>query len=218
MICGPTDGRKLSRSLLDSYSKRIFPPKSNTANIFRIVTWNDYGESHYIGPNPVPSEIPAGSREFVEPLAHTGWLSLLPYHIAKYKGKSFNILYDKMTYWYRDSPCAGGDTSYVVANNANHNQRESDPKTVVGDKIFFSALLKAPADVLVQIGSNPPTKVAGVTGFNHWSRPLNGQTGVTTFTIQRNGKSVASKKGRPITPTTTLKSGKTNFNAWVGSF
>lgn len=123
-----------------------------------------------------------------------------------------------MTYWYRDAPASAGDSSWVVANNGNHNQPEMDPKTVVQDKIFFSALLKAPSDVLVQIGSNPAVTFSGKQGFNHWSQPLNGQTGVTTFTIKRKGAVVASKKGRPINSTTTLKSGRTNFNAWVGSF
>ena len=179
------------------------------------MTWNDYGESHYIGPNPDPSEIPTGSHEFVEPLSHISWLSLLPYHIAKYKGKTYHIIFDKMTFWYRDSPCTSGDRSWVVANNGNQNQQEMDPKAVIQDKIFFSALLKAPSDVIVQIGSNPPTTYKGKAGFNHWNQPFNGQTGETTFTVQRpDGRLIYTEKGRAI----ENRGGKTNFNAFVGSF
>lgn len=146
------------------------------------------------------------------------WLSLLPYHIAKYKGKSHHVIFDKMTFWYRDAPASGGDCSYVSGNNGNQGQREYDPKTVVQDKIFFSALLKAPAEIQVQIGSSPATTYKGKKGFNHWSQPFDGQTGETTFSVVRRGELVYSEKGRPIAAATTLSSGKTNFNAWVGSF
>lgn len=182
--------------------------------MIRIVTWNDYGESHYIGPNPVASEIPTGSHDFVEPLSHVNWLSLLPYHIAKYKGKAFTYASDKLSFWYRDSPCTSGDSSWVVANNADHGQTEMDPKAVVQDKIFLSALLKTDANIIVQIGNNPVTVYAGKAGFNHWNQLFNGQTGETTFSIARDDTIVQSEKGRAI----ENRPGRTNFNAWVGSF
>ena len=36
----------------------------------RIVTWNDFGEAHYIGPMHYDSEIAAGSAQFVDGFAH----------------------------------------------------------------------------------------------------------------------------------------------------
>lgn len=120
-----------------------------------------------------------------------------------------------MTFWYRDSPASSGDSDWVVANNKNHEQTELKSRDVVQDKIFISALLKAPSDIYVQIGSSPKgLPFRGQKGFNHWSKPFNGQTGETTFTIERDGKTVSREKGRPI----KNRGGRTNFNAWVGSF
>lgn len=46
----------------------------------RIVTWNDYGEAHYIGPIYADSDfadIPAGSGQFVEGFPHEAWRNFL---------------------------------------------------------------------------------------------------------------------------------------------
>ena len=52
-----------------------------------ILTWNDWGESSYIGPHPEsPSALPEGAASYVTPTAnHTAWLRDLPYYIDEYK-------------------------------------------------------------------------------------------------------------------------------------
>ena len=61
--------------------------KSTTAPTFiQIISWNDYGESHYIGPIR-PSGIPQGAQWYVDAdtTPHATWLDLLPHYIHAYK-------------------------------------------------------------------------------------------------------------------------------------
>jgi len=88
----------------------------------------------------------------------------------------------------------------------------------MSDKIFLSSWLTAPGQVQVKIGNNAPVIFEGTQGFNHWSMPLEGQRGVPTFSVVRDGNTVYSKDGREISDKTQLASGKVNFNAFVGSF
>lgn len=184
----------------------------------RIVTWNDYGESHYIGPLHASSEIPPGSAVYDENNPHDSWRDFLPYHIATYKGNSFDIAHDQMQYWYHTSPVAGGSTCGVVGNNLSY-QTEVSPNAIVEEGVFFSALLITDATVTVQIGSGPVYSYAGTAGHNHWSLPFGGQTGLPIFCVVRDSVTVqCSSSAAPITATTTLSDGCTNYNAWVGSW
>lgn len=222
MISGLTDGRRPWMSTLSLSSKFIstslFQSQACTNNVYRIVTWNDFGESHYIGPIHSDSEIAAGSAIYVDGYAHDSWRDFIPYYIAKFKGDDFTISRDQMQYWYHTAPTAGGSTCGVVGNNADQGQTELSPNLVVEDGVFFSALLSSAAEVHVQIGSNPVTVYQGAEGINHWSQPFNGQTGVPTFSVVRNGVTSGSGTGAEITAATTLSNGCTNYNAWVGSF
>lgn len=123
-----------------------------------------------------------------------------------------------MQYWYRNSAVAGGADCTVVGNNADQDQVETSPRNLVEDTVFISALLKAPADLYVQIGNHPPTKHVGIDGMNHWHKPFDGQVGEPRFSVLRNGIIVKSGKGTPISAITKLENGCTNYNAWVGSF
>ena len=50
----------------------------------KIITWNDYGESSYIGPIHAPG-IPSGAETYVDDMPHDHWRDLLPYYIDAYK-------------------------------------------------------------------------------------------------------------------------------------
>jgi hypothetical protein len=122
-----------------------------------------------------------------------------------------------MQYWYHTAPTAGGSTCGVVGNDPDY-QTSLSPNVVVEDGIFFSALLMSNAVVTVQVGNHPVVSYSGSQGINHWSQPFNGQTGAPKFSIIRNGAVISSATGTPITASTTLSNGCTNYNAWVGSF
>lgn len=183
------------------------------------MTWNDFGEAHYIGPIYTDSEIAAGSAQYVDGYAHDSWRDFLPYYISQYKGTTFDITRDQMQYWYRTTPADGGSTCGVTGGIASQGDTEIAPDLIEQDAIFFSALLESAATVIVQIGTNAAVSYAGVAGINHWSQPFNGQTGVPTFKISRGGVVATTfGTGAEITASTTLASGCVNYNAWVGSF
>lgn len=191
----------------------------HSTNDNRIVTWNDYGESSYIGPVHSDSETPAGSRIYVQGMPHDSWRDFLPYYIAKYKGSEFTISKDQAQFWYRSAPAAAGSTCGVTGNSADQGQQEYSPNDLLEDRIFFSALLKADAQVLVSVGGGPADYFEGKTGINHWSVPFNGRTGIPRFRVERDGATSISGEGlKEITASTTLSDGCTNYNAFVGSF
>ena len=117
------------------------------------------------------------------------------------------------------APVAVGLECDVVGDNPGDGQAQVDPNTIVEDAVFFSALLMSDATVTVQTGTNPAVSYTGSQGTNHWSQPFNGQTGVPVFNVVRIGAMVgSSSNAAPITSSTTLSNGCTNYNAWVGSF
>ncbi|KAH9824076.1 family 71 glycoside hydrolase [Melampsora americana] len=64
-----------------------------------IISWNDYGESHYIG--PVNSVVPEGTT-WVEKFEHKAWLSMTEYFIKWYKsGTPPPITAERVYFHYR---------------------------------------------------------------------------------------------------------------------
>ncbi|EON68507.1 hypothetical protein W97_07765 [Coniosporium apollinis CBS 100218] len=183
----------------------------------QIVTWNDYGESHYIGPIYQPGVLSGpntNARAYVDGMPHDAWRNLLPYYIARYKTGSAAIPNDKLSYWYRLTTAAAGSANGVTGNNCAY-QRCYNPNEIVQDKVFVTALVKAPAVVKVQIGSNQPdTFQATVAGARHFTTPFNGRTGPVRVWIERNSQSVLSSTGTAILARPA--DGITNYNAWVG--
>ncbi|KAI9863679.1 MAG: hypothetical protein M1813_003702 [Trichoglossum hirsutum] len=182
-----------------------------------IITWNDYGESHYIGPIR-SGGIPTGAQRYVDNMPHDSWRTVLPYYIDAYKcGNTSlpNIPQDKLVFWYRINPSKAGSTGGTTGNNPDY-QPALDPAVVAQDKIFIDAIVTAPADVTVQIGSNPPTTVKATSaGVNFLAVPFNGQTGDSvTFKIVRDGNTVVTATGNGIT--NSCEEGIVNYNAWVG--
>jgi|TARA_R110002003_G_scaffold279_12_gene18112 hypothetical protein len=61
----------------------------------QIISWNDYGESHYIGPldSRQYSAFTTGRApyNYVENMPHDGWRTLLPFLISMYKTGTASI-------------------------------------------------------------------------------------------------------------------------------
>ncbi|KAE8155266.1 glycoside hydrolase [Aspergillus avenaceus] len=191
-----------------------------------ILTWNDYGESHYIGPihGDDLDVFNYGQAPFnyAENMPHDGWRKLLPYVIDLYKngGKDAKIEEEGLISWYRVNPahaCASGKTT---GNTLTQNQQTLPAGEVLKDRIFFSALLESSADISVTIGGkdraaswiNTPD---GGKGIYHGSIPINNQTGDVVVTLTRDNDFLAEIKGNEIT--TKCVNNMTNWNAWVGN-
>ncbi|KAJ5673050.1 hypothetical protein N7507_002177 [Penicillium longicatenatum] len=187
-----------------------------------IITWNDYGESHYIGPLSSP-HTDDGSSQWVMDMPHDGWLEMSKPFIAAYKAGSTvahpYIEEEKLVYWYRPTPrdvnYDATDTTMGSANNASGNffRGKPDGWETMQDEVFVVALLKSPAEVHVQSGSK--TKMfRAPAGISSWSAPMG--VGQQKFALTRGGKTVLSGTSlRDIVDQSVC--GIYNFNAYVGT-
>ncbi|KAF7296935.1 hypothetical protein MIND_00925600 [Mycena indigotica] len=175
--------------------------------LVEIITWNDFGESHYISDSE-PTHSDDGSSAWATGYPHAGWRIIMKAYIAAYKsGASDAVITDEqVVYWYRgfpkNTPCSGDTLG--VPNGVNF----------FSDSIFITTLLKSPATLTVTSGSFAPVTInvpAGVT-----TSSVNMGIGSQKFSISRNGVQVASGTGGLDVKNTCT--GVYNYNAYVGNF
>ncbi|KKK20390.1 hypothetical protein P175DRAFT_0425632 [Aspergillus ochraceoroseus IBT 24754] len=193
-----------------------------------IITWNDFGESHYIGPlhDKELSIFSYGEAPFNYALGmpHDGWRALLPYAIDQFKNpqRRDEIAIEKelLTVWYRLSPGSACKDGKTTGNTVSQNQKTIAPQQVLQDKVFFSALLESMAEVSVSIGgtnhsvswTNVPQ---GGKGIYHGNFPMDKRTGEVVVTLSRNDRFLAQMHGQSIS--SSCPKNQTNWNAWVGN-
>ncbi|KAJ5467876.1 hypothetical protein N7475_005628 [Penicillium sp. IBT 31633x] len=187
-----------------------------------IVTWNDYGESHYIGPLKSP-HTDDGASKWVNDMPHDGWLDISKPFIAAFKaGESSpnrHISSDELVYWYRPAPrgvdCDATDTCMVPANNGSGNYFMGRPDgwQSMSDSVFVVSLLTSPATVQVNSGGSVYNYDAPA-GASAKEVPMG--VGSQSFAVIRHGQTILSG--------TSLKQiingcvcGLYNFNAYVGT-
>jgi hypothetical protein len=190
-----------------------------------IITWNDYGESHYIGPLYDFSfqlfDIGEAPYNYAQNMPHDGWRLFLPYVIDMYKERTATITQEGLVGWYRLSPAAACGSGGTSGNTASQLQLEFEPDTMMQDSVFYSALLSSAADVTVQIGGNNVygswrNVPDGGIGIYHGSAPFDDNIGEVTITLQRGDTIIAQiSNGEAIAATCT--NDIENWNAWVGS-
>ncbi|KAI9154906.1 Glucan endo-1,3-alpha-glucosidase agn1 [Paramyrothecium foliicola] len=188
-----------------------------------IVSWNDFGESHHIGPivNKALGALDRGRApfDFVSDMPHDAWRKTLPFSIDMYVRNATTITEEGVTFWYRKQPAAACSTGQTSGNTVSQLQLEFSPLEVAQDRVFFTAILASNADVSVSIGGASQAATwsdepEGGIGLYHGSVPFNG-VGEVKITITRNGATVASGAGIAITNQCEA-GGLANWNAWVG--
>ncbi|KAI9373764.1 glycoside hydrolase [Aspergillus egyptiacus] len=207
--------------------------------LVQILSWNDYGEAHYIGPI-YDSGIPQGAARYVKGYPHDAWRTFLPHYIDAYRRRNamlreglsnpnavitytpqprpkYPISYtDKIVYWYRLNPSNSGSAGGTTGNNLNMGQPALEPGEVSQDRVFVSVLVTEPSELHVQIGDAAPTVLRVLArGINHYFVPFEGQTGPVRFTVVRYGRVVQMTTGPAITR--RCVDGMVNWNAYVGS-
>lgn len=210
----------------DLWSRRWEQVREVLPDFVEIVTWNDFGESHYVGPIYEPG-VPQGpdtdALRYVRGMDHTPWLETLEYQIAAYK-HAFNpaahpppaVRADKIVYWYRRHPARAGATDATGNNcpspvNAFPYQAPAPIAEVLADAVFAIALLAAPGSVAIAIGDGAAQTFDGLrAGINFVRMPFDGRTGVVSVT----SSSGVSGSGEEILAWPA--DGRANFNAWVG--
>lgn len=167
-----------------------------------ILTWNDYGESHYIGPYGKHSD--DGSGAWSASMPHDGWLDMAVPYIAAYKSgaKTPAITEDKLVYWYRPYPKAAGCSDSIgVPDGIDSFQ----------DAVFVVAMLKEAGSLTVTSGSNTQTFKAAAG--SHIYQVAMGE-GKQTFSLARGSANVMSGTGSLEISNDCSKG--VNFNAFVG--
>ncbi|KAK5998867.1 Mutanase [Cladobotryum mycophilum] len=173
--------------------------------LVEIVTWNDFGESHYIS-GPQPNHSDDGSSQWANGFPHDGWRTLFRPYIAAYKSGASTpkVTTDEIVYWYRPTP--------------RQAQCTNDPLGIprgaelMDDLVFVSTLLTQPAQLTVHSGGQTKT-VNAPAGINTFNFTMG--VGKQSFSVVRNGKQIL---GGDSKKDVTNSCQKYNFNAYVGTF
>ncbi|KIY69790.1 glycoside hydrolase family 71 protein [Cylindrobasidium torrendii FP15055 ss-10] len=187
-----------------------------------IVTWNDYGESHYVGPLS-SKHTDDGASKWSNDMPHNGWLDMAKPYIAAYKAGqttvNSQISSDQIVYWYRPAPasvnCDSTDNTMGAANNntGNYFNGRPDGWQTLNDNIFIVPLLTSAGTVTINSGGTIYS-IDAPAGASSWSIPMH--LGPQAFSLSRNNVQVMSA--------TSLKEikqecscGLYNFNSYVGT-
>ncbi|KAJ5432131.1 uncharacterized protein N7458_011287 [Penicillium daleae] len=187
-----------------------------------IVTWNDYGESHYIGPLQ-SQHTDDGASKWVNDMPHDGWLDISKPFITAFKAGASSVASyiksDQLVYWYRPAPrnvnCDSTDTCMVPANNDSGNYFLGRPNgwESMEDSVFVVSLLTVPASVHVNSGGTVYAYDAPI-GVSAQAIPMH--VGIQSFSVSRNGQDILSGTSlKPIIDGCVC--GLYNFNAYVGT-
>ncbi|KAF7975500.1 hypothetical protein HWV62_9427 [Athelia sp. TMB] len=174
-----------------------------------IVTWNDFSESHYIGPlHPSDTSVYAGGStgavQWVTGFPHDAWRDVAKPYIAAYKAgaTSPTVTTEELVYYYRPNPKGAGCSDPVT---------QPTGYTYDGDSIFVIALVKTAGTVVITSGG-ASTSISVPAGITTVSAPMN--TGVQSFALTRSGSTVLSgTSSLQVTSSCSVY----NFNAYVGS-
>lgn len=73
-------------------------------DIIQVISWNDYGESHYVG--PIEGAQP-NSQAWVDGFDHTAWLDMVKVYATAFKTGTFPTLAkDQVFMWSRPHPAS----------------------------------------------------------------------------------------------------------------
>jgi glucan endo-1,3-alpha-glucosidase len=136
--------------------------------MIEIVTWNDYGECHYIG--PVNRKYPLdndGSQVYADTdMLHVASRALAKLYIAAYKAGMTSadasiIKEDQVMYWYRTAPKGA-----IASSDPLGPPQGSD---LVNDAVFVVTALTKPAQLKVTSGSTVTTAGVGASVAIMWA-------------------------------------------------
>ncbi|OAA32413.1 glycoside hydrolase family 71 protein [Moelleriella libera RCEF 2490] len=174
--------------------------------LVEIVSWNDFGESHYIS-DEEPHHGDDGSSQWTAGFPHGAWRKLMKPYIAAYKAGASQpkVDSDQLVYWYRPTP-KGTPCSADSVGDARG-------KELLEDLVFVTTLLTRPAQLLVKSGSRQAVTVNAPSGVATYNFTMG--IGAQEFSLSRNGNRVIGGKSQKdvVDFCRTF-----NYNAYVGSF
>lgn len=177
----------------------------NTVVMTEILTWNDFGESSYIGPIQQDSALPAGSNVWVDGFDHTGLLPLTKYYATAFKTGSYPpVTTDSIFMWTRPHPADATASNDPVGRPTGWNW--------TNDFVWAVVLAQGPATVTLTSGGSS-TSFPVVAGLNKLQIPS--QPGGISGQLVRNGNTVVSYTSNGFSYTNNPVT--YNYNYFVGS-
>lgn len=200
----------------------------------QILTWNDYGESHYIGPVREKAlglfDAAGAGVNYVRGMEHEGWRASLGFWIARYKAGGATVqaaaagggaVEERLVVSYRRYPCSACADGQTTGGNRNFGETVVPPQQLMQDAVFYSVALNGVEDVTatIVIGSSPQAgtltlvegSAGGGAGLYSGSVPFAGKMGPVSVTVSRGGKVVSVVQGGPAI-TTDCENGLQNWN------
>ncbi|KAI9058333.1 glycoside hydrolase family 71 protein [Trametes sanguinea] len=174
-------------------------------DLVEVVTWNDFGESHYIGPNN-HGQLPPGSEAWVNGFDHQGWLDITNYFATQFKtGQAPAITKDQLVMWARPHP-----------KNATPNDPVGAPKDfqLFQDKLWAVVLATADGSLTLATSDTTSQTFQVKAGVNKFSLDLS-PGGFMHGTLTRNGQTTIDLK--PDNYTFNPNPPAFNYNAFVAS-
>ncbi|KAF8600437.1 glycoside hydrolase family 71 protein, partial [Ceratobasidium sp. AG-I] len=158
-----------------------------------VATWNDYGESHYIG--PMTGLAPAGATYVTPKNDHQAWADYTWYYATWWKsGAAPTIATDRVYMWARPHPKSASICSTDGVGAVN-NAAWAD------DLLFISVFLKSTAQVYCFSGSNNSGTKTLNAGVNEFTVPL--AAGGVGCSVTRSGVNLIDFKPADFTYSTS---------------
>jgi len=172
-------------------------------DIVEIISWNDYGESHYVG--PIKGAQP-NSQAWTNGMNHTAWLELTQYYATAYKtGQYPTIEKDQIFMWSRPHS-ANAQSPDPVPQPTNFQ--------ILEDAVWAVVMATAPSTVVLSVSSTSSMTFQVPAGVSKLAIPIT-PGGTMKGVIQRNGQTIVE-----LNPTEFTFQGSPqsyNFNAFVAS-
>ncbi|KAK4684846.1 glucan endo-1,3-alpha-glucosidase, partial [Tremellales sp. Uapishka_1] len=175
----------------------------DSVKMTEILTWNDYGESSYIG--PIAGALPAGSEVWVDGFEHDGINVLTKYYSTAFKTGSYpTITEDTILMWQRPHS-KDASASDPIGKPTRWDATE--------DNLYAVVLTTGPA--IVEITSGGTSSTFSVSG-GLTKLKVSSKVGQMSGSIVRDGSTVASyNSGSSFSYTNSPSS--YNFNYMIGS-
>ncbi|PPQ91664.1 hypothetical protein CVT25_012877 [Psilocybe cyanescens] len=187
------------------YSKRwdSLISQRDQFDVVQVITWNDYGESHYIG--PIKGDQP-NSQAWTNGMNHTAWLELTQYYATAFKtGKYPTIEKDKIVMWSRPHSTKA-QSSDPVPQPTNFE--------IFEDVVWAVVMTTDPSTVVLSTSSSNSMTFDVPAGVSKLAIPIS-PGGTMKGVVQRNGQTIVE-----LNPTDFTFQGNPqtyNFNAFVAS-
>ncbi|KAJ9093587.1 hypothetical protein QFC20_007097 [Naganishia adeliensis] len=176
----------------------------NQLDQIEIISWNDYGEAHYV--RDIGGDQPPESKLYTLGIPHTDILPLIKYYATAWKTGAYpKITKDQVFVMARPHPAMATATGDSIGAPTGRDRTQ--------DNFYAQVHLTAPAVVYLKTDSQSTT-FNGVAGVNRFEAPLEIGSGVEVL-VGRNGQSVASVAIPDYT--FTANPARYNFNYYIAS-